>query len=342
MNNPDPSEATMERWRILRKAQLLSELDRHREAAALLHGLLARQPDDANVLCQLAATYLNLGEPGQTIALADQAIAHAPENEWPHRLRSIALLKYDKRAALLAAREAATLMPEGRQALITLTNALLKNGALHEARAVSERLHTLYPDDAETYEMLASVAFAHQWWRDAERLSREALKRDAARPLPLHNLAAALFNSGQYEKAADAATRSLELDPAQAEVRILAARSAGQYLDGRISVGIATVSPLGFLVWAPAFLLIAVLLLLDALHSPGGWGSFWVFAGIALLLNGVCAYYYWCRHRKWFRLSPATRRVYLLSRWGWLGRIAPAWFERFLARRVGESGMGKE
>src|SRR5690349_15572218 len=71
---------------LIQRAETLYELGRYREAIVLLNGLLARDPEDAYVLCALAANLLNLKETGKALEYAERAIAANPDQEWGHRL----------------------------------------------------------------------------------------------------------------------------------------------------------------------------------------------------------------------------------------------------------------
>ncbi len=318
-----------ERWQALERARLLSELNRHREAIAVLQKLVARAPDDDHVLCLLAGEHLELDQPAEALAWADRAVACAPDEEWGHRLRSIALIQSDHEAALISAREAVARMPESRQTLQNLAHALLANGFWREAWQTAERLHALYPDDAATQDTLASVAFAHEWWGDAERLSRESLKRFAASPSAHYNLGAVLFNRKQYGESAESFARATELDPTRAATRNMAACAAGAHLDSTLGPGVPYKLTAGMILF-PLFLW---LILLFSVFDGATAGAEPVI-GIAALASLFSVFLLFRRYQRWRALSPAVRRLYLITRWSSLRNVAPREFDALIARQT--------
>ncbi len=321
MHNASPYEKN-ERWQTLERVRLLSELDRHRDAVLLLQKLLAQSPDDGHVLCLLAREHLQLNEPKEALAFADRAVSANPDEEWGHRLRSVALITSDRIGALQSARQAAVYMPEASQTLQNLVDALLANGALREAWQTSEKLHELYPDDAATYDTLVSVAFAHEWNKDAERLSREALKRAAHTPHAHFNHGIALYNLKRYEESARSFTRTVEIDPTNSEARQMTEKAVSAFLDSTSGPG-TVYNYTGSWIAAPLLLWFLAL----CIGTANGGSVLFVIASIATVISALLLLQ---RHLRWQKIPPAVRRIYLITRWSWLRKLAPAEFDRVI------------
>lgn len=332
MHNASPYEMN-ERWQILERVQLLSELNRHREAILLLQKLLAQSPDDGYVLCLLAGEHLELGEAKEALAFADRAVTVAPDVEWGHRLRSIALIEFDRVAALQAARQAAFYMPEGSHTLHNLVDALLANGALKEAWQTSEKLYALYPDDAATYETLASVAFAHEWYKDAERLSGEALKRSAGNPHAHFNRGAALYNLHRYDESAVSFARAVEIDPTNSKSRAMVEKATGAFLDNITATTRVAINYAGAWVWFPVVLWFLVFCILTS-SSRQGVEAVIAIASATSIYSLVLLVQ---RHLRWQRIPRSVRRIYLITRWSWLRKLAPTEFDRVIQRQTEDS-----
>ncbi|MGH3388882.1 MAG: tetratricopeptide repeat protein, partial [Actinomadura sp.] len=99
----EPTDADLER------ADALIALGRHEAARESLARVLAREPGNVEALCLLAQALKEAGAPAEMLSVAERANAVAPDEEWPHRLRALALLDLDRapegvEAALAAVR----------------------------------------------------------------------------------------------------------------------------------------------------------------------------------------------------------------------------------------------
>ncbi|MDP8937371.1 MAG: tetratricopeptide repeat protein [Actinomycetota bacterium] len=111
---------------LLARAEALMALRRYDEAIPLLQEAATFEPYSALIRCQLAVCLLGVGQDHAAIGTAGEAIAFAPDDEWPHRIRARALLNLSRRRqALAAAREAARLAPDE-----VLTQAMLSEAEL--------------------------------------------------------------------------------------------------------------------------------------------------------------------------------------------------------------------
>jgi len=77
----------------IQRARALLEVGRWEQAQQELVGYLATAPQSVEGLCLLARCHQLAGRFHPMLDAAEQAIGAAPDNEWPHRLRSIALGK---------------------------------------------------------------------------------------------------------------------------------------------------------------------------------------------------------------------------------------------------------
>jgi len=116
--------------RARQRADFLLTAGRATEARAVLVAALAADPDDWRSSCLLARANLELGDAKNALDVSRRAIALAPEQEWPHRLASLALSGQGKhKEALVEARASAERAPHSWQALHTLSGCLLRTDA---------------------------------------------------------------------------------------------------------------------------------------------------------------------------------------------------------------------
>lgn len=176
----------------LDRAQALLDLGRAAAARNLIAKVLAAAPADGRALCLLACSHEADGDHPGMLAAADRAVAAEPDDEWAHRLRTIALLQLDQPdEALRSAREAVRLAPQTWQGQVALAGALADVGGQRRAAfAAARRAVALAPDEAETH--YAQGVLRHYlgfgWW--ARRSYLRALRCD-----PQH--AGALTRLGQ-------------------------------------------------------------------------------------------------------------------------------------------------
>jgi tetratricopeptide (TPR) repeat protein len=171
----------------LERASALCELRRFEEAIELLQQLLAREPDSAPAWCLLAQAQLGVGDAYAALDAAGHAIALEPDEEWPHRLRSIAFEQLGVTdSAIGAAREAARVGPYSWRAHSGLATALVIKRDLDEAWAAAERGAALAPHEPDTHYALGLVANARGNHREAEEHFRQALALNPQHG-PAHN-----------------------------------------------------------------------------------------------------------------------------------------------------------
>ena len=164
----------------LERAQALIELRRFGEAGSTLRDLLGTEPDIGPAWCLLAQAQIGLGETEGALESADRAAALAPEDDWPHRLRSLALLQLgDSDGAIAAARDAVAAGPHNWQAHRRLALALGDaNQNLDDALAAGQRAVALAPNEPEAHFALGLVQDARGKRTGADECFRYALALD--------------------------------------------------------------------------------------------------------------------------------------------------------------------
>jgi tetratricopeptide (TPR) repeat protein len=198
----------------LRQATALIEVRRFADAAGLVQRIIASEPGSAQPRCLLAQCRLGLDDPAGALEAASGAVSVSPEGEWGHRLRSIALLRLNrKKEALAAARQAVTLAPRQSSAYLVLTDAELANRHLDEARRAAETARELAPDSAGGHNAVGLVALRLRRFRNAEESFRTALGRDPEHAQAMNNLGVALLRQGRKPQAIHYFAEASRLDP---------------------------------------------------------------------------------------------------------------------------------
>lgn len=172
------------------RAQTLLDIQRPRDAAALLHRHLASEPQNDQALCLLACAHLAMDDPRQALVAAGMAAAAAPNEEWPHRLASIALAADGQGAkAVVAAERALSLAPDLWLARMQLAYALGAAWRWEDALNAAKAAVALAPHEADAHAAVGYAAAGAEQWALAERAYDEALELDPAHAQAHNNLA---------------------------------------------------------------------------------------------------------------------------------------------------------
>lgn len=194
----------------LERAQALIGLRRFDDAASLLQELVGADPEVAPAWCLLAQAQIGLGEMESALECAERAAVLAPDDDWPHRLRSIALEDLgDAEGAIAAAREAVAKAPQDWRTHNGLaTQLLLAKRDLGEAEAAAELAVALAPHEPSNHLALGSIAQERGNRKEAEEHFRNALALDPQNGPSHAALAARKLRSSRFGRAgtlADAA-----------------------------------------------------------------------------------------------------------------------------------------
>jgi Flp pilus assembly protein TadD len=164
----------------LQRASALCDLNRNDEAVRLLSEILALNPDSSRAWGLKARAELALGDFNAALLSAKHGIAIAPEQEWHHRLASMALARLGKHdEAAWHAREAVRTAPHEFRALTNLARVLAPRRADRaQAREAADRALALAPEVVEAHLAYGAVAVADGRRDDAEAAYRNALAID--------------------------------------------------------------------------------------------------------------------------------------------------------------------
>ncbi|MGA2521657.1 MAG: hypothetical protein ABSG81_12675 [Acidimicrobiales bacterium] len=203
------------------RAAALCDLGRFEDAIAVLGPLAAAEPDAPMPWCLLARAQIGAGHNEDALVCATRAVALRPDDEWPHRLRSIALGRLDRHAeAVTEARQSVRLAPHLWQTHHRLAYAHLAGG-WHgtEARQAAAEACALGPLEAVTHTAVGAVALAAGDRDSAEAAFRHALTIDPNSDVAHNELARlhlrrrSLANAGGLADAASGFASALRANP---------------------------------------------------------------------------------------------------------------------------------
>lgn len=218
----------------LQKADALIDLKRYDAALETLAPLLAG--DDGPALSRGTRALLGLNRPADAVAMANRAVAAAPDSEWAHRLRSASLTALakstdgpERKRLALEAREAARssvrLAPNLSVGYRNAVTAEIAAGDYPAAGAAVQRLFELAPADSETWNTACLLALAQDDAPVAERYARRAIELDPNSSEAWNNLGVSLQRAGRMKDAVSAYVQSARLDPGESLTRRNIARS---------------------------------------------------------------------------------------------------------------------
>jgi Tfp pilus assembly protein PilF len=204
-------------------ALALAKDQRDREALANIargEQLLKTDPDDAEALNWLAASYLTVGRIQEAIEPLNAALRLRPAYAEAHYNLGGALQAEGRLAdAIREFRQAVRLRPADDRAHLKLANVLTANSSWAEAILHYERTLAINPDSAEAHNNFGVALNSQRKLAEAVDHFRQAL---AIRPdyAEVHNnLGVVLGSLGQPEEAADHFRRALEIRPDQPDVQ---------------------------------------------------------------------------------------------------------------------------
>src|SRR5262245_41995873 len=81
---------------VRRRVEVLISLGRADEAARVARSALAGAPHEADLWCALGHAEIARSRPGDALDAARQALAIDPDEEWPHRIASLAYSQLER------------------------------------------------------------------------------------------------------------------------------------------------------------------------------------------------------------------------------------------------------
>jgi tetratricopeptide (TPR) repeat protein len=159
------------------RAQVMLDLKRHDEAAALLRGIVAADPDDGRAWCLLAGALLGARQLPDAAEAAGRAAELRPSDDWPYRLMCMTRIHQGHGyLAETAAREAVRLAPSGWRSHVCLAEAKLavKTDFDGAERAAAEA-RRLAPNEPEVYVLSGRISLARGERRAARDYQEQAL-----------------------------------------------------------------------------------------------------------------------------------------------------------------------
>jgi tetratricopeptide (TPR) repeat protein len=198
------------------KAQALLDVGRADEAAAMLSAALAADSGAWRGWCMLGVAHLERARHREALDCARRAIEIEPEENWPHRIASVAERHLgNKDQAVAAAREAVRLAPHNAYAHAQLAVALAHTRRSRRAEALNEaaRALELGGHDAKIHCMAGDVALAVKYVWLAEERYRRCLEIDPSNAVAVNNLALIRLRGGLPIAAANGFIRAAALDP---------------------------------------------------------------------------------------------------------------------------------
>lgn len=164
----------------IQRARALCDLRRFGDAVQTLTAILGREPQNPYAWCLMARAQLGAGHSDAALQAARNASSLGPEEEWPHRLASLALYQLgDYPQAADAAKEAVRLAPHHWAAHVRLAYALARiKGRSKEANAAAKRGLELAPHEPDAHMAAGAVAVAARRREEAAAAFRRALEID--------------------------------------------------------------------------------------------------------------------------------------------------------------------
>jgi cytochrome c-type biogenesis protein CcmH/NrfG len=161
------------------RAETLCGLHRYAEAVTVLSAAIASEPGDAHTWCVLARAKLGAEDFQGALEAAGRAVALEPDEEWPHRLASIAFTRLTQpQQALAAALESVRLAPMLWQTHARVAGTSLTLKMPEQAQRAAEKAVELAPLEPDTWTTLGAVALTRGDRKGAEEAYHRALALD--------------------------------------------------------------------------------------------------------------------------------------------------------------------
>ena len=197
------------------RARHLLSLDRNEEAEEALSRALATDPENVTAWCLMGNLRLRQDRPRDAIACVSRASAIAPDEEWPHRIASIAYSQVNPQQAVASARQAVRLAPNLAVAHAQLAIALAHGSYREKRESPHEAEHAiaLQPENADIHFMAGNASLGRRKYKEAEQHYLRALEITPDYAPALNNISVARLRRGRFLSAADGFGGAAAIDP---------------------------------------------------------------------------------------------------------------------------------
>jgi tetratricopeptide (TPR) repeat protein len=163
----------------LARAATMLDLGRYEEASVMLARLVSAEPGSSRAWCLFARAHLGSDRFTDAIEAANRAAAIEPNEEWPHRLASNALMHLGNHGeALRAAAESRRLAPGYWQTHVCVAQAALAAGQPSIAASAATEARKLAPNEPDVHFLSGKVALARGELDAARQHQERALALD--------------------------------------------------------------------------------------------------------------------------------------------------------------------
>jgi putative PEP-CTERM system TPR-repeat lipoprotein len=190
-------------------------------AVALLKKAMTAKPGRSSAVLMLSKVYCLQGSTREAHALIDQIVKKEPVNrEALYLLAEIQVREHDSTSAINTYDRLIRAAPSDSVALFRKGMLYLKMGRYDEARAASDTIIKSFPNRPEGYELKGRVFYYKKQFKDAIVMLEKAV---AFRPSAgtCYLLGLCHFYNGEFELAMNQLQRTLDLNPAHEQARLL-------------------------------------------------------------------------------------------------------------------------
>lgn len=210
----------MDGFPALARARSLIEVERYDAALEALAPALGDPATEGEAWCLRTQALIGMDDLRQALPAAQRAVSVRPEDEWPHRLLALVLMRQGKRkGALSAAQRAAHIAPQQVETLHVLAVCQANRRKKREARETADAVLELHPEAALAHQTAGIVAMTSRKWAAAERHLRESLRLQPEDAQVAATLAEALRHQGRRAEAAEMLLVAGRTDPTDHSIR---------------------------------------------------------------------------------------------------------------------------
>lgn len=194
------------------------EMDMLSVGIRMLDRSLEANPDNLTAFILLSEAYVNLGDEKEALRIMERALAMNPDSSAAMRFLADLYMSQERYGEAIALYDSIiSSKPQEYQAYYRLAECYSLNEQNFCAVDILQSLLAKKKDDVSAMLLLAKLYLDLEFYDDAEKVIFEAAAYDARRArVPLHNLAAAYYNSDQDDKIKSMYDIAAGLDPALA------------------------------------------------------------------------------------------------------------------------------